>query len=394
MPIRYARRVPEIAPFKAMQIMERARALERDGRQIVHLSVGEPDFPTAPTIVDAARRALDEGRTRYTEAMGIPELRARISRYYAEWAGVAVAPERIAVTVGASGGLMLLSALLLDAGDTLLVTDPAYPCNDVFARVVGADVRAVPLSAERGHRLDPQTIGDYWSPRTRALLFASPSNPTGAVASREELEAISDHVADLGGVLIVDEIYQGLVYADPGYRSALAIRDDVFVLNSFSKYFGMTGWRLGWLVVPESVEDAVRKLAQNLFISAPTVAQYAALAAFDADAMGVHEARREQFHNRRNLLQAGLERLGLRIHGTPAGAFYLYADIRNTGMDGETFCWRLLNDYGVAATPGSDFGTQDAAHFVRFAYTLNETGIVEALARIERALADWRCDAV
>ncbi|MGE0623573.1 MAG: aminotransferase class I/II-fold pyridoxal phosphate-dependent enzyme [Pseudomonadales bacterium] len=388
-----AQRLEQIAPFRVMLLMERAKRLEADGHRVVHFEVGEPDFETAAPIVAAGQRALAAGHTKYTQALGIPPLREAISTYYATSAGVSVAPERVVITAGASGGLLLLAALLLDPQDELLLPDPGYPCNEAFVSVVNGVPRRVPVEAASGFQITPEDLLNAWGTRTRGLLLGSPANPTGALTPRSVLEQLVAGVRERGGVLLLDEIYQGLTYGDGGkgetYRTGLEIASDIFVLNSFSKYFGMTGWRLGWMVVPDDCLDGVSRLAQNLFISPSSIAQHAALAAFDPEAMAIHEARRGHFARRRDRLAEGLRALGLSIPVDPQGAFYLYVDVSCTGMDSETFCWRLIDEYQVAVTPGTDFGDHLADRHVRFAYTTSDEDIDLGIERIGRALADW-----
>ena len=388
-----AERLNRIAPFRVMQLMERAKALEAQGHRVVHFEVGEPDFETAEPVVRAGQAALTAGHTKYTQALGIPELRERISRYYEESAGISVAPERVVVTAGASGGLLLLAGLLLDPGDELLMPDPGYPCNEVFVGLVNAVPARISVDAADGFQITPQALDQAWTARSRGLLLGSPANPTGALASRARLEALIERVHARSGLFLLDEIYQGLIYGDDGeqpeYRTGLSISQDIFVLNSFSKYFGMTGWRLGWMVVPEEYLDGVSRLAQNLFISPSSIAQHAALAAFEPASMTIHESRRREFARRRDRLSAGLEALGLTIPVDPQGAFYLYVDVSVTGMDSETFCWRLIDEHQVAVTPGIDFGSHLADRYVRFAYTTAEAEIDLGLARIGEALRSW-----
>ena len=382
-----AQRVGGIAPFRVVEILERARELERAGRDVVHFEVGEPDFPTAPTVVAAGTEALSAGRTGYTQALGLPALRAAIAARYGVESG------RVAVTTGASGALNLLAQVLIDPGDEVLVPDPGYPCNDVFIQAAGGVARRVPVSASTRFQLDRGALEEAWTARTAGVLLGSPANPTGSVLRRADLVAIRDFVADRGFV-IVDEIYNGLVYhAEYGlsgedllFESALTVDDGIFVVNSFSKYFGMTGWRLGWLVAPTSAMDAIERVAQNLYIAPPSVAQYAALAALQAPALTVHEERRRIFARRREVLLDGLARLGLPVAQRPTGAFYAYADIGATGFDSETFCERLIEEFGVAVTPGTDFGAFRADEHVRFAYTVDECEIARGIERIGEAL--------
>ena len=387
-----ARRLEQIAPFRVMQLMERAKALEATGKKVVHFEVGEPDFATAEPIVQAGQAALADGHTKYTQALGIPGLRERIAAYYEQTAGVQISPERIVVTSGASGGLLLLAGLLLDPGDELLMPDPGYPCNEVFVGLVNAVPARIDVDASSGFQVTPDALSAAWTERCRGLLLGSPANPTGALVSRKRLKALIDVVHGRQGLFLLDEIYQGLIYGDsePEYRTGLSVSPDIFVLNSFSKYFGMTGWRLGWMVVPEDCIDGVSRLAQNLFISPSSIAQQAALAAFEPAAMEIHEFRRQQFARRRDRLAQGLRGLGLDIPVDPDGAFYLYVDVSSSGLDSETFCWRLIDDYQVAVTPGIDFGHHLADRYVRFAYTTGEDDIDLGVARIGEALKAWR----
>ena len=386
----YADRLNRIAPFRVMELMERAKALEAEGHTVVHFEVGEPDFPTAPTILEAGHRALETGHTKYTQALGTPALRQRIARYYAEEIGVDIDPARVVVTSGASGGLLLLAALLLNPDDELLMSDPGYPCNEVFVGLVNGRAVRIPVTAAGGFQLQASQIEAHWTERSRGVLLASPSNPTGVVLGAPLLGSLIETTHKLGGIVVLDEIYQGLTYGGVAdYRSGLALNNDIFVLNSFSKYFGMTGWRLGWTVVPDQARDGIARLAQNLFISPSSIAQHAALAAFEPAAMAVHESRRRQFAARRDLLQRGLLDLGFQIPVTPEGAFYLYVDVSHTGLEASDFCWRLINEFQVAVTPGLDFGSHEADRYVRFAYTTGETSIALGLERIGRALETW-----
>jgi len=298
-----------------------------------------------------------------------------------------VDPARVVVTPGASGALQLVLAALIDPGQEVLVTDPGYPCNRHIARLVGAEIRALPLRQEDDFRLDPEDVAAAWSPDTRALMLASPANPTGRTVSQTDIAAHLQRVRSRGGLLIVDEIYQGLVY-DREPRSALEFDDDghIAVVNSFSKYFGMTGWRLGWAVVPGALVPAIDRLAQNLFLAAPTPAQHAALSAFAPATIEILEARRQTFKERRDYLYRELTDMGFRIHGIPEGAFYLYADA--SGFDDDSFALaeRLLELGGVAVTPGIDFGSFRAGRFLRFAYTTEMTRLQEGVDRLRRLL--------
>ncbi len=388
--MKYAARLGRITPFRVMELMERAKLLETAGHRVVHFEVGEPDFVTAAPIVAAGKRALDAGETKYTQSLGIPELRRRIATYYCELSGVDVSEQRVVVTSGASAGLLLLTALLLNPDEELLMADPGYPCNEVFVFLVNGVPVSIPVASNQDFQLVPRDVIDRWGAQTRGILLASPANPTGTMLRRETLRDLLTVVNERDGFVILDEIYQGLVYDDAAdYRTGLELSDELFVLNSFSKYFGMTGWRLGWMVVPQEAVDPLARLAQNLFISPSSIAQHAALVAFDPPAMKIHEARRAAFEKRKILLQAGLENLGFNIPVNPSGAFYLYVDVSHTGLDSTDFCWRLIDEYQVATTPGIDFGDHDAGRYVRFAYTTDEKSINLGLARIREALTDW-----
>lgn len=390
----YADRLSNIAPFRVVEMLERARELESEGHEVVHLEVGEPDFPTAQPIVSAGQEALGAGATKYTQALGIPALRSAISDYYASQ-GLQIDASRVVVTTGASAGLLLLAGLLLNPGDHWLLPDPGYPCNEVFVRLVGGQARPLPVSAANQFQPTADLVATHWDANTRGILLASPANPTGALLSAQALVAISDFARQRHGVTVLDEIYQGLTYPalgeDGNYSSGLALVPDLFVVNSFSKYFGMTGWRLGWLVLPDGGAQALTPLVQNLFISPPAVSQYAALAAFEPAAMQIHEQRRQRFEQRRDQLYTGLQSLGFGLGAPPAGAFYVYADLAPLGleMDGLTFARRLLEEQHVAITPGVDFGSNGTSTQVRFAYTTSSDSIALGLERISEALARW-----
>ena len=384
----YSQLSNDISPFTVMQLVQRAGEFEAEGKRVLHFEVGEPDFQTAAPIVAAGHTALDAGQTKYTSAQGIGELRQCIADFYADQ-GISVPVERIMVTSGASGGLVLLSSLLLDAGDELLITDPGYPCNEVFAKLVGGVPIKVPVSAANRFQPTLADIQSAWGAKTKGVLLASPANPTGTMLDADELVAIQDFVTARGGFFILDEIYQNLTRDHVTYTSGLSLCSDIFVLNSFSKFFGMTGWRLGWVVVPEPAVEPLTKLAQNLFISPSTPAQYAAIAAFADDAMAIHSQRKKTFEARAKILSDGLIALGFNVPVMPDGAFYLYVDISHTNMDSADFCWRLIEEYQVAVTPGYDFGDSNAGDYVRFAYTTSDESILLGLKRIGQALEDW-----
>ncbi len=375
----------DIAPFQVMAVLARAKALEAAGRSIIHMEVGEPDFPTAAPIVVAGQRALAEGRTRYTAAAGLPELRQAISDHYQERYGVEVPARRILVTPGASGALQLATATLIDPGDRVLLADPGYPCNRHFVRLVEGEAVGIPVGPETGYQLTAGLVERHWDERTVAVLLASPANPTGTVVAPNELAAIVAAVEARGGRVIMDEIYHGLTYG-ASLQTALAVSERVFVVNSFSKYYGMTGWRLGWLVAPDDCVGDAEKLAQNLFLAASTPAQYAALAAFAPEARAIFEERRGEFQARRDFLLPALRELGFEIPIAPDGAFYLYADCGRFTDDSHAFALRLLEETGVAITPGLDFGHHLPRRHVRFAYTNAVPRLADGMERLRQAL--------
>ena len=379
--MKFSNRALDIEPFRVVEVLTRAKELARQGREIIHLSVGEPDFPTATPILEAGIRALSGGATGYSEVGGIPELRNALSKFYAEDYGLDVAPERILITPGASGGLLLICALLLNPQDTMLVTDPGYPCNRSFMRLIEAKAQLVPVTAQDNFQLTPELVTKYWRESTVGAMVASPSNPTGTTLKKDELRAISQQVKKLGGQLIVDEIYHGLGF-EKNLPSVLEIDPDVFVVNSFSKYFGMTGWRLGWLVAPEVAVKEMEKLAQHLFISSSTPAQYAALACFDEKTRFILDERKEVFRNRRDFLLPALSSLGFSVPCPPEGALYIYSDASKFTEDSDFFCMDLLEKQGVAVTPGTDFGFIGAKQHVRFAYTADLEQLSSAVDRI------------
>lgn len=377
-----AQRLASIQPFHVMDILARARALEAAGRSIIHMEIGEPDFPTADAIVAAGVAALQAGKTHYTPALGLPELRRAIAASYTP---VSIDPERVVVTPGASGALMLVLAALLDAGDEVLLADPGYPCNRNFVHLFGGRPTLVPVDADSGYQLTAEMIEAHWSPRTTVVMVASPSNPTGTLIPDAEMERIVRCVAAHGGTLVVDEIYHGLTYGTQT-SSVLRYTNDVFVLNSFSKYYGMTGWRAGWLVAPPGYIDALDRLAQNIYLAVNTPAQYAALTALSTELRPVLEERRQEFERRRNFLLPALRGLGFDIPVTPQGAFYLYADCAPLGVDAETLASGLLEEAGVAVTPGRDFGIYRAKQHLRFSYANTIDNLREGVRRIKAHL--------
>lgn len=381
MPRPYAKRLSDIEPFRAVEVLNRARQLEAEGRDIIHLEIGEPDFITAEAIIKAGQASLARGETHYSQATGLPQLRQALSQFYRQQYGVDVSPRRIMITPGASGALLLIAGLLINPGDRLLMTDPGYPCNRHFLRLVEGRGQLVPVGPEDRFQLTATTAEQHWATDTIGALVASPANPSGEILSRRELSDLWNLCRRKSGHLVVDEIYHGLNY-DAQAPSILEITDQAFVINSFSKYFGMTGWRLGWLVAPEQAIPDLEKLAQNLFISMSTMAQHAALAAFDPHTRAILDGRREELARRRDYLLSALRELGFDIPHTPAGALYLYAGISKFSNDSAAFCLQLLEAHGIAITPGADFGNYKASQHVRFAYTTSMDRIEEAVRRL------------
>lgn len=382
--IQRAARMADIQPFYAMEVLDRAYRMQQAGRSVIHLEVGEPDFPTPEPVVAAGIEALRAGHTKYTPALGIPGLREAVADHYP--APVRPDPRRVAITPGSSGALQLAFAVLLDPGDEVLLTDPGYPCNRNLIRLFGGVPRGIAVDAANNYQLTAQLIREHWTGHTRAVLLASPSNPTGTVVPPDQLREIVATVDQLGGVLLMDEIYHGLTY-DAHVHSVLHESQQAWVINSFSKYFGMTGWRLGWMVVPETYVDDVNKLAQNLFISPSAPAQYAGVRAFSAGVIAELEQRRRVFRERRDYLLPALRELGLVVPVQPEGAFYLYADCSGFTEDSEAFALDLLEQTGVAITPGRDFGTYRAREHVRFSYANTLENLAEAVSRIRDYLS-------
>ncbi len=389
----YSARSRAIEPFHVMALLARANQLQADGHDVIHLEIGEPDFTTAAPIVAAWQAALADGYTRYTAARGLPALREAISSFYGQRYGLDIDPQRILITPGGSGALLLASSLLVDPGKHWLLADPGYPCNRHFLRLVEGAAQLVPVGPDVRYQLTPELVERYWDQDSVGALVASPANPTGTLLSRDELGGLSQALKARGGHLVVDEIYHGLTYGTDA-ASVLEVDDEAFVLNSFSKYFGMTGWRLGWLVAPPAAVPELEKLAQNLYISAPSMAQHAALASFQPQTLEILEQRRHAFQNRRDFLLPALRELGFKIAVEPEGAFYLYADISAFGGDAFAFCQHFLETEHVAFTPGLDFGRHLATQHVRFAYTQDLPRLQQAVERIKRGLISWQPHAV
>jgi aspartate/methionine/tyrosine aminotransferase len=381
-----AARAARIEPFHVMEVVKQADALERAGRSVIHLSIGEPDFTATAAVRRAAALAIEQGRTQYTPALGLHLLRERIAEWYATRFGVRVDPTAIAVTAGASGALLLTCAALVERDTEVLMPDPSYPCNRHFITAFEGRARLVPTGPETRFQLDAALVAQHWAAATRGVLVASPSNPTGTSAASSELGRLIAAVHARNGFVISDEIYLGLSY-DEIASTALAISDQVIVINSFSKYFAMTGWRLGWVVMPPQLRPALERLAQNLYICASAVAQHAALACFEPESLAIYEAQRAEFRRRRDFLVPALEDLGFGVPVRPDGAFYVYADISRFGEDSDRFVDSVLQATGVCMVPGKDFGVHSPQRFVRISYATSYERLCEAVERLQKYLA-------
>ncbi len=388
--MRFSHRANAIRPFLAMEFGKHAAELEAAGHRVIKLNLGEPDFGAPPAVLAELARIARDTALPYTGALGLPALREAIAGFYRRAHGIEVPAHRVVVTAGASAALLLVTAALVDPGDEVLVGDPSYPCNRQFLSGFGADVRLVPTDAAARFQLDLAAVQRHWSARTRGLMIATPSNPTGTSVPAEELAAICDWARARGAWRIVDEIYLNLSDADAQGRPAqtvLACDPDAVVINSFSKYFGMTGWRLGWAIVPEAMVPVMERLAQNYYICPSTPSQLAALACFTPESIAVCEERRTEFAARRALVLAGLAAAGLHVPVQPDGAFYVYIDVSRTGLDAMAFCQRALQEAHVALTPGHDFGHCSAASHVRLSYAASRADLQEGLLRLARFVA-------
>ncbi len=376
-----------IRPFYVMQIMARADRRPADAPEVVSMVVGEPDFPTPAPIIKAAQKALDDNRIRYTSALGLESLRQAIAQDYLDRDQLKIPAHRVAVTSGASAGLLLSLAAVLSPGDELLMTDPGYPCNRQFALAVGAVPKSLATSADTHYQPRLEDIQRAWGPRTRAVLIASPANPTGAIVDLEQVQAIAQWVRSQGGWLIMDEIYLRLSLQEP-LRSALSVSNDIISVNSFSKTYSMTGWRLGWLVVPDALLDTIERLAQNLFISPPFISQQAAIAAFSSEARAIADSYRDQFLRQSEVLLPGLQALGFQLPVRPAGGFYGFFDVSSLTDDSFKFCEALCDQQGVLMAPGLDFTDEEPQKMVRVSFPKSEPVLQEGLRRIERFLTN------
>ena len=390
--MKISNRAQRIEPFYVMEVAKAASALARDvahtDRPMVFLNIGEPDFTAPPLVQEAAARAVRNGATQYTQATGLDALRERISGWYATRFGVNVPARRIVITAGASAALQLACLALIDAGDEILMPDPSYPCNRHFVSAADGKAVLIPTTAKERFQLSADKVQAAWGDKTRGVLLASPSNPTGTSIHPDELRRIHNVVQAKGGVTLIDEIYLGLSHDDTFGQSALALDDNIISINSFSKYFNMTGWRLGWMVVPDALVPVVERLAQNLFICASTISQHAALACFEAESIAEYERRRAEFKARRDYFIPALNQLGLSVPVEPDGAFYAWADCSQVcsklGIkDSWDFAFEVMQRAHVAITPGRDFGTAQTAQFVRFSTASSMAQLQESIARLK-----------
>ncbi len=390
--IRTASRLQQIQPFYVMEFAKAAAALAtsaacdpaRGGEPMIFLNIGEPDFGATAAVQRAAAECVRDGLTQYTPALGLPALREAISGWYASRFGLDVDPARIVVTAGASAALQLITLALFESGDEVLMPDPSYPCNRHFVAAAGARARLLPTTAASRFQLDAATVERHWGTDTRAVLLASPGNPTGTSIAPDEMAAIVEAVRRRGGVSIIDEIYLGLSYDDRYGHSVLELNEEVISINSFSKYFGMTGWRLGWMVLPPQLVAPVEKLAQNLYICASSIAQHAALACFSPECLAEYETRRSAFRQRRDQVVPALRQLGFDVPVTPDGAFYAWFDCSRFDTSSWDFCFRMMNEAHVALTPGRDFGPAEADRFVRLSFASSLPLLETAMTRLAR----------
>jgi len=372
-----------------MELAKMAADLQQQGRQIINMGIGEPDFTAPPAIVEAATRAMADGKLRYTSATGLAELRLAIAQHYQSRYGVEVAAERIIVTAGASAALLLACAALVENGTEVLMSDPSYPCNRHFVSAFDGVPRMIACEPAQRFQLSAEAVRENWRAKTGGVMLASPSNPTGTTIGNEALREIIGVVREQKGFVIVDEIYNDLRYDGMPF-SAASLGDDVIVINSFSKYFNMTGWRLGWLLVPPAMVPAIEKLAQNLFICASSIAQHAALACFTAESLAIYETRKAELKQRRDYLVPALESLGFKVPVMPDGAFYVYADCSAFSDDAEQLSIDILHGTGVVLVPGLDFGIHAARQYLRISYVTSMENLRQAIAYLQTFLASYK----
>ena len=392
--MRTARRLDSLVPFYVLECAKTAQQIAASpacdpalgGEPMLFLNIGEPDFTAPPPVQRAAAAAIAGGHTQYTQANGLAELRERIAGWYASRFGLGIDPARIVVTAGASAALQLVCLALFEPGDDVLMPDPSYPCNRQFVAAAGATPRLIATSAETRFQLDADAVRANWTSATRGVMLASPSNPTGTSLAPEVLADIVGAVRERGGVTVIDEIYLGLSYDARFGQSALALGDDIISINSFSKYFSMTGWRLGWVVLPPSLVGPVETLAQHLFICPSTLAQRAALACFEPEALDEYERRRTAFRARRDFVVPALNHIGLTVPVVPDGAFYVWADCSRHAASSWDFCFDMMRRAHVALTPGRDFGPATAERHVRLSFASSLATLETAIDRLSREL--------
>ncbi len=382
--MKISRRAQSLSPFLAMEVFERAAELERAGRSIVHLEFGEPDLETPGVVLEAGIKALRDGHTRYTHSLGHLELREAIVAWYLKHYGVEISPECVVVTVGSSGAMLLAFAALLDPGSEVLMTDPHYACYPKFVAALDGTPVPIPVSEQEGFQLDPAVVQERLGRQTRALILNSPANPTGAVTGLERMQELVK-ITEGKAVIVSDEVYHGLEYEGQAH-SILEYSPDAIVINGFSKLFAMTGWRLGYAIVPESLVRPIQKLQQNLFISAPDFAQIAAIAALTRTGDEI-EQRRKLYDGRRQLVLRRLKEMGLEILVEPTGAFYVFVNIQRWNESSLDFVFEVLEKAGVALTPGIDFGIHGEG-FARISYANSEESIKEGLDRLQDYVKD------
>ncbi len=390
-------RAQRIEPFYVMEVAKAARLLGdkllNTDRPMLYLNVGEPDFTAPPLVQEAAINAVKAGNTQYTQASGMPELRERISHWYKQRFNVDIPATRIVLTAGASAALQLACLALINSGDEILMPDPSYPCNRQFVSAAdGVPVMIATTAAERFQLSAAKVEAAWQTGKTRGVLLASPSNPTGTSIHPEEMLRIHSYVQKQGGVTLIDEIYLGLSHDDTYGQTALGLDDQVISINSFSKYFNMTGWRLGWLVVPEALAPVIERIAQNLFICPSTVTQHAAMACFEAASIAEYEKRRAEFKARRDYFIPALQQLGFDVPVMPDGAFYAWADCSKIcsklGIkDSWNLAYDIMHRAHLAVTPGRDFGTYETAKFIRFSTANSLPQLKQAIERLRVMLA-------
>lgn len=376
-----AKRTDRILPFQAMELVKQADELERQGRSVIKMGIGEPDFTAPPAVVEALIQAAQAGKAGYTHALGLRPLREAIALHYKTAYGLTISPERVVVTNGASGALTLAACALVNAGDKVLLSDPTYPCNSQYINAFDGVPALIPVGPDTGFQLTAELIAAHWTEGVRGTLIASPANPTGTSIPFDELGKIIEFVRSRGGFTIVDEIYLGLSYDHPA-RSSLEYGDDIIVTNSFSKFFNMTGWRLGWLIVPLDFVATFEKLIQHLFICPSALSQYGALACFAPETMALYEERKNELRMRRDYIVPALKALGFGVPVDPDGAFYVYLDCSAFSTNSTHFAHHMLQEIGVAMTPGLDFGVAAPERYLRLSYATQLDQLREAVERM------------